>query len=441
MKKLISVALATLLLASTVYASESSYNEPFSDYSWGDSYYDSAEWMYENQVIQGYDDGTFRPDTCVNRAEFLKMLYIMAEQDLEGGLVEFFPDVSSSDWFYNYVTNAVDDDVVQGYKDGYFRPGICVNRAEAMKMAVILMLPNEAINSSAPLYYDDKIIADMRASAWYSRYARFLFVNRLMGTSHTTLVANPTSASKQINFYPEGGMSRAEVAEMLYRIKAYIDGGSPSPLPVVCTLEARPGLIIYLTSEAGQSVSGASIYVDGELADFTESNYSGDKGVYYGLYEQSGQYEIEIRLEGYDDYEFEINIDADVCHVVTKTLDIELDYENYSAPARNAQRTSDINSILNAIHMYQIDNYGDYPDGIKYSSNSHYYINNVSADLCSDIVPDYLDRLPIDPTYESGKYEGCSNYDIGYAVRRDASGRISVSAPNAELGEDITVVR
>ena len=441
MKKILSIVISVLLLAPSVSALDidqnSNYVQPFSDFGWGDTYYDSVEWMHEQQVIQGYGDGTFKPDNCVNRAEFLKMLYIMSEKSLESGLVEFFPDVDANDWFYSYVTNAVDDEVVQGYSDGYFRPGICVNRAEAMKMAVILMLSGQAVNSSAPLYYDDKIIADMHAATWYSKYARFLFMNRLVGTSHTVAVNNPSSNAKQIYFYPDGGMTRAEVAEMLYRIKAYIDGGqSPDPLPVFCTTEARAGLVVDVTSEANMPISGVSFLVDGKSADF----YSSDSqpGMYSGLFEQSGEFDITAKKDGYIDYEFEVSIDADVCHVVTENVDVELVYESFPTASRNAQRRSDVNMLLNAMHQYSIDNSGVLPSAIN--SNATVVGSNAGElNICSYLIDIYLAKLPSDPV--NGYFNNCSSYSSGYQISVNSSGRVTVSAPYAELGESISVSR
>ena len=71
MKKLILIPglILTLLLGQVASAA-------FSDVNEGTDYISSITWMSENGVIQGYPDGTFKPDQCVNRAEFLKMMYL-----------------------------------------------------------------------------------------------------------------------------------------------------------------------------------------------------------------------------------------------------------------------------------------------------------------------------------------------------------------------------
>ena len=75
----------------------------FPDVSESTDYAGSIEWMNENGVIQGYPDGTFKPDKCVNRAEFLKMMYLSFEENIivEDGFAgsnyydNFFSDTST----------------------------------------------------------------------------------------------------------------------------------------------------------------------------------------------------------------------------------------------------------------------------------------------------------------------------------------------------------
>ena len=80
-KKLFSGLLTTILLFSytTVFAQceEFSYTNsenPFSDVSEFDKNYDAIMYLYETNIIQGYDDGTYKPINYVNRAELLKIL-------------------------------------------------------------------------------------------------------------------------------------------------------------------------------------------------------------------------------------------------------------------------------------------------------------------------------------------------------------------------------
>lgn len=140
-------------------------------------------------------------------------------KNLTGG--SGFSDVKSGDWFYDYVRYSKSNGVINGYEDGTFKPNKCVNRVESMKIAVNSMLPNEELTQdSSPLYYDDKIISDMSGTEWYAKYARFLFQKRLVGTYHTLYddEVGKVGGSYSIKFFPEEAMTRKEVAYMMHQI-------------------------------------------------------------------------------------------------------------------------------------------------------------------------------------------------------------------------------
>ncbi len=194
----------------------------FYDVNSGTNYYNGIMWAYDEGIIQGYGDGSFGPDNCVRRAELVKMIleYIVEGNIGTTGSFPYFNDVNTNDWFYKYVREAMNRGIIQGYSDGSFRPNNCVNRAEAMKIAVESMFPNEYLDSSAgSIFYDNKFITDIPVGSWYAPYARFLFQHRLVGTAHTQLdTENYTPDLYAIKFLPGGEMTRKEVAEMLYQI-------------------------------------------------------------------------------------------------------------------------------------------------------------------------------------------------------------------------------
>lgn len=107
------------------------------------------------------------------------------------------------------------------------------------------------------------------------------------------------------------------------------------------------------------------------------------------------------------------------------------------AQANNTRRRSDVNTILNAISQYQADHQGQLPSAITSSSAT---ISNGGANICSDLVSTYAAQMPVDP--QVGAWVDCTNYNTGYTVVRSASNnRVTVAAPNAELGEQISVTR
>ncbi len=108
--------------------------------------------------------------------------------------------------------------------------------------------------------------------------------------------------------------------------------------------------------------------------------------------------------------------------------------------ANNTQRSNDVRAVLEAVHQYGIDNRGVLPEEIDETPT------NISsevgeADICDYLVPTYIAEMPFDPTATGADFENCTNYNTGYSISVDTDGRVTVSAPEAELEETINITR
>ncbi|MFA4815409.1 MAG: S-layer homology domain-containing protein [Candidatus Gracilibacteria bacterium] len=130
MKKL----LASLVLSLVVFVT--SAQADFSDVSTAHTHYAAIMSLVEQGILEGYADGTFLPGKEVNRAEALKIILLGTGVEVTGESTAgiLFSDVSEGDWFFDYVSTAVSLGIIQGYDDGTFKPEQTVNRAEAIKM-------------------------------------------------------------------------------------------------------------------------------------------------------------------------------------------------------------------------------------------------------------------------------------------------------------------
>ena len=82
-------------------------------------------------ILKGYADGTFRPDAAITRAEFAS---IAARFDKLSGGKKTFSDVPSNHWAYAAITSAAEKGWVNGYSDGTFRPNNAITRSEVVKI-------------------------------------------------------------------------------------------------------------------------------------------------------------------------------------------------------------------------------------------------------------------------------------------------------------------
>jgi len=170
----------------------------FTDVALGNSHYEAIKYLKDNDIIGGYSDGTFKPNNTVNRAEALKMLMLAFNVDVGGPFELNFSDIDKTAWYAPTLSTGVARGIVKGYDDGTFRPSNTVNRAEYLKIlfATNKIMPGTEITKP----YDDVSLSD-----WFAGYA------------YLTNKMNILDAGKEL--HPGDGMTRADVAETIYRMK------------------------------------------------------------------------------------------------------------------------------------------------------------------------------------------------------------------------------
>ncbi len=85
--------------------------------------------------IEGYPDGTFRPNNSLTRAELASLLYRLQATSSNTGAVKSFKDVSSSFWANQAIQSMQSAGLMSGLPNGTFAPSKPITRAE---MAIIL---------------------------------------------------------------------------------------------------------------------------------------------------------------------------------------------------------------------------------------------------------------------------------------------------------------
>lgn len=150
----------------------------FPDVPDGHMYQEEIEFLVGMQVINGNPDGTFSPLRNVNRAEMLKMLYRVAGKTPDAAARLCFPDVQPGSWYEPYVCDAAKGRYVEGYSDGTFRPERPVTRVEALKMiTTVLGIPVPELSQRAR---DVVKFVDVSFSAWYTKYLYLAFTRGIL---------------------------------------------------------------------------------------------------------------------------------------------------------------------------------------------------------------------------------------------------------------------
>lgn len=158
-------------------------------------------YLKDHGVINGYDDGTFKPENAVNRAELLKILIEAKEADFVRADHDksCFVDAPKGQWFTPYVCYAKEKGWVSGYDGGLFKPAQTVSTVEAMKIIL------NAYGFTIPEKATASFYADVNLLDWFAPYVQ---------VAHEKSFYRPETSVLS----PHVGMTRAGVSQFIYNV-------------------------------------------------------------------------------------------------------------------------------------------------------------------------------------------------------------------------------
>ena len=160
-------------------------------------YDDALDWAVEKNMVEGYPDRTFRGDVRLSRAQYVMMMWRLAERPAPTSQVSF-KDARAPSWFTVGMTWAVERGYMTGYPDGTFRPGDAMSRAQAVMT-----------------FWRARQFDDVAPSAWY---APALDWGRFRGV---------VDGYEDHTYRPLNPVDRAETASILFRAMDE-PGGAPA---------------------------------------------------------------------------------------------------------------------------------------------------------------------------------------------------------------------
>ena len=104
----------------------------FEDVKAGDFFFDPVEWAVEEGITTGATETTFNPDGDLQRAQFVTFLWRAAGKPEPTTKDNPFTDVTEEDFFYEAVLWAVEMGITNGISDTEFGPYETTNRAQAV---------------------------------------------------------------------------------------------------------------------------------------------------------------------------------------------------------------------------------------------------------------------------------------------------------------------
>ena len=174
--------------------------------------------LAEAGVINGKGEGIFDPEGAIIRAEFAAMIVRLL--DLQETGASSFMDVLQSDWFYSVVKIAADHGYVNGIGDGKYAPKLDVTREQVATILGRIMI-EQGFEAMTEEEIDDVLLAKVADQKEIASWAR---AGVAMCYQYDIAISTESaSGGSGLYFYPERAATRAEVAEMLYRISELVD--------------------------------------------------------------------------------------------------------------------------------------------------------------------------------------------------------------------------
>ncbi len=168
----------------------------FSDVPPDNQYFEAISALEQRGIINGFSDGTFRPNHPVVRAAALKIVLLSAGVELSGvATKDPFPDVPRHEWFAPIAKKGRDIGIVKGDGNGYFLPSKNVSRSEALAM----LFRTNGDSLKDPI---KKPFSDVPLTAWYAKYFS-------AAKNSGLLQSNPVQ--------PDHLLTRGELSDLTYR--------------------------------------------------------------------------------------------------------------------------------------------------------------------------------------------------------------------------------
>lgn len=342
-------------------------------------------------LVAGYQDGSFKPNSQISRAEFVAMVNRSFDID-KGSTGSGFKDVQPGKWYYQDVIAAKANGYIGGYTDGTFKPDQTITRQEVASILVRLL----------------------QLTPTTQGLDGFKDANRIPGWARESVGAVAKAGLMRgmpdNTFGPLKNITRAEAVVSLDRALAFRTE-TPALQPDVDS--AIEGIVTYKGNAADKAVVRIFKAGDSEVWQETKTNRDG----YYKVELDAGDYDITAVTNSAVAYKTDVNVAP---NTVTRT---DLDLED-GAIVKGVLKDKNNRIIRNATLLFTSDvtfitstnNSGEYT--IVLPANMDYHVTSWDPD----------DKEPVPSTVARGLSIGAPgthrgiDLEAGFAVSSGGGG-------------------
>lgn len=220
-KKTIAIILCLVLATSGLaFAEEVAVTSaPATDYAghWAEG--TIQKWMDAGK-ISGYSDGSYKPDNNITRAEFVKLVNGTIDFNKKANVA--YKDVTTADWFYDYVGIAQEIGYISGYSKDSFGPNDYITREQAASILARIQYLNGNV-AAANKFSDKSKVSSWAAESVGAAYdagfitgyndGTFRPSNKLTRAEALTMLDNVLVNAKNVVVYKDGAELKDKVVE------------------------------------------------------------------------------------------------------------------------------------------------------------------------------------------------------------------------------------
>lgn len=201
-------------------------------------YADAINNLAGKGILNGFDDGTFKPNDPVLREQAAKILATALKLDTTG--TENYPDVSPDNWSYKYIVAVTKAGIFGGDESGKFNPFDNLTRQEAAKIIVKAF----GFKGSSELTFGDKA----NIQSWAVPYVKTAVANGIL------------KGDDQGNFNPNANIKRGDFALMIQRALNAVENAKTPKVESVSAINAKQIEIKFNTAMDKDSVTDVTKY-------------------------------------------------------------------------------------------------------------------------------------------------------------------------------------
>ena len=238
-KRFVKATVSAALVASSIGAVVGPTSAAtFTDLSQTNSHYENIMSLLERGVVNGYPDGTYRPNVAVTRGQAAKIIANTLNLDLENISNPKFKDVPVNHQYYPYVAALVQAGILSGYSDQTFKPGDTITRGQMAKMIAL------GFNLTADKQSN---FDDVPQNHQYASYVDALFST------------NVTTGKTATTFDLTGSVTRGQLASFVVRAEKAITSAEAT---VTGTIESVTNNAITINGKTYQAHKDVAFLVN-----------------------------------------------------------------------------------------------------------------------------------------------------------------------------------